>query len=180
VSDPVFHVQLRQFPNAARAFNLSRDELEERFAQPWRAGRSVEFDDRRWEPGKARIAVFQGRSLAPEEIGMGRGWANAARTGREVTEEILAEPSAVDRFKAELPTRATLADLVTLAAERYPGARVSERVALAEQVTWELLHSGQRRLIRGGQVLDRDEWAGALLSWKAWSDPDLWLESAGS
>jgi hypothetical protein len=180
VSDPVFHVQLRQFPNAARAFNLSRDELEERFAQPWRAGRSVEFDDRRWEPGKARIAVFQGRSLAPEEIGMGRGWANAARTGREVTEEILAEPSAVDRFKTELPARATLADLIKLAAERYPGARVSERVALVEQVAWELLHSGHGRLLRGDRVLDRDEWAGVLLSWKAWSDPDLWLESTGS
>lgn len=179
MSDLLFHVQLRQFPNAARAFNLTREELEQRFIQPWRAGRSVEFDDRHWDPGKARMAVYQGRPLAPEEIGMGRGWANAARTGREVTEEILAEPSAVDRFKAELPARATLADLVALAAERHPGARVSERVALAEQVTWELLHSGQRRLTRGGQVLDRDEWAGALLSWKAWSDPDLWLESAG-
>lgn len=177
MSDPVFHVQVRQFPNAARAFNLSREELEERFAQPWRSGRSVELDDRRWNPEKARLAVYEGRPLAPEEIGMGRGWANAARTGRDVTEEILAEPSAVDRFKTELPARATLADLVALAAERYPGSRVSERVALAEEAAWQLLHSGQGRLIRGGRVLDRDEWAGVLLSWNAWTDSDLWLDS---
>ena len=31
----VFHVELRQFPHVARVFNLSREELDARFARPW-------------------------------------------------------------------------------------------------------------------------------------------------
>ena len=127
MTEPVFHVQLRQFPNAARAFNLSREELERRFAEPWRTRRSVELDDRRWNPDKARMSVYEGRPLAREEIGLGRGWANVTRTGRDVTDEVLAQPSAVELFKAALPTRTTLTELMALAASHYPGSRVSER-----------------------------------------------------
>jgi hypothetical protein len=177
VSDPVFHVQLRQFPNVGRAFNLSRQELARRFIEPWRGGRPVELDDRRWNPDKARITVYEGRPLATEEIGLGRGWANATRTGREVTSEVLEEPSAVDEFKAELPARIALSELVALAARRYPGSRVSEQLALAEQAVWQLLHEGRARLTRAGATLGREEWSAALLGWGAWTDREVWLES---
>ena len=177
MSDSVFHIEVRQFPNVARAFNLTRAELEARFAEPWRAGRAVELDDRRWHPEKARIAVIEGRPLEPEEIGLGRGWANATRTGQNVTERVLAEPSAVEQFKAELPSAVALSGLIEHAAVRYPGSRVSERLALAEQAVWELLHEGRARLTRGGRPLDPGQWGPVLLSWAAWTDVELRLES---
>ena len=79
--------------------------------------------------------MYEGRPLAPEELGLGRGWANATRTGRDVTEEILEQPSAVEAFKASLPGRISLPDLLAAAGRRYPGARASERLALAERVS---------------------------------------------
>jgi hypothetical protein len=177
VSGPVFHVELRQFPNVARAFNLSREELETRFAGPWRAGRPVELNDRRWDPHKARIAVYEGRPLATEEIGLGRGWANATRTGHEVTETVLEQLSAVAAFKAELPERIALPELIGRAGARYPGSRVSERLALAEQAVWELLNERRARLTRAGREVDAGEWSAVLLSWEAWTDLDLALQS---
>ena len=177
MSEPVFHVELRQFPNVARAFNLSRAEFEARIAGPWRAGRTIELDDRRWDPDKARLSVYAGRALAPEEIGLGRGWGNASRTGEEVTERVLAQPSAVESFKAELPPRIALPGVVALAGARYPRARVSERLALAEQAVWELLHERRARLTRSGRALAREDWAVVLLRWDAWTSPELWLES---
>lgn len=175
MSEPVFHVELRQFPHVARAFNLTRDEMEARFAAPWRAGRPVELEDRRWDPDRARLTVYEGRALATDEIGLGRGWANATRTGRDATAELLAEPSPVDAFVAELPDRESLPNLIARASARYPQARVSERVALVEQAVWRLLHHGAR-LTRAGAPVARDQWPAVLLAWEAWSDPDLWLE----
>lgn len=180
MTDQVFHVEVRQFPHVARAFNLSHEELERRIAEPWRAGSPVELQDRRWDPHKARIAVYSGRPLAPPEIGLGRGWANAMRTGDEVTDRVLAEPSAVEGFKAELPERVALADVVGLAGARYPQARLSERLALAEQAVWELLHEGRARLTRAGQPLSREDWAVVLLRWESWTDPGVRLEGGSS
>jgi hypothetical protein len=90
--DPlVYHVQLRQFPNLARAFNLSRAELDERFLGPLVRDQLIELDDRRWAPERVKLLVYEGRRLRPEEIGMGRGWGNATRHGTDVTEWLLAE-----------------------------------------------------------------------------------------
>ncbi len=121
--------------------------------------------------------MYEGRPLASEEIGLGRGWANVTRTGREVTAELLKEPSAVDVFTSELPPRAALPELVELAARRYPGSRVSEQLALAEQTVWQLLHAGRARLTRAGAVVHRDQWPAVLLSWEAWTDASVRLES---
>src|SRR5204863_2643722 len=64
----VFHVELRQFPNVARSFNLSESELHARVVGPWVAERPLELDDRRWSPDKARLTIYEGPRLAPEEI----------------------------------------------------------------------------------------------------------------
>lgn len=177
----MFHLELRQFPHVARAFNLDREQLETRILRPWARGEEVEFDHRRWEPGRAKLAIYEGRALATDEIGMGRGWANAGRTGEEVTQRLLAEaqeefdsPPALAQLKRALLARCAESRLgawqvVELAGEGRPGARASERLALAEQAVWELLHEGKLRLLRGDGTLERDEWQPALLSWRTWT-----------
>ena len=42
----VFHVELRQRPNMARAFNLSEEEVIARFLKPLMAGRPLIYEDR--------------------------------------------------------------------------------------------------------------------------------------
>ena len=82
----MFHIQLRQFPNVSREFNLSQDELEARILRPWRAGQMVSSGDRRWAPERAKLTIYEGPELASEDIGMGRGWPNVTRTAAEVTQ----------------------------------------------------------------------------------------------
>jgi len=106
---PMFHLELRQFPHVARAFNLTREELDLRFARPWVGGETVVHDDRRWSPERARLTILEGPELRVEEIGLGRGWATAGRSSRDVTDSVLAEAKrgaqgrpAVEGFKSEL------------------------------------------------------------------------------
>lgn len=182
----MFHVELRQFPSAGRAFNLSGDELQERILGPWLSGEAVEVNERRFSPEKAKLTIYEGRRLGPEEIGLGRGWANVTRSGREVTDRVLsqarqtaADQDPLNRFKhelmaalqVELPVRAVLA----LADERYPGARASERLALAERAVWELLHAGAIQLTRGGGALAPEDWQPVLLAWETWTQTSVTL-----
>jgi hypothetical protein len=182
----VFHVQFRQFPNVARAFNLSRDELYARILVPWAAGESVKWGDRRWSPDRARLTIYEGPALRPEEIGLGRGWANATRSGEDVTARLLAEserPSpreeALEQLKDEVLARAgagrmDVRDVVSVAGGLHPQWRASDRLALAEQAVWELLHRGSLRLARADEaggglgVVGKDEWEPLLLDWATW------------
>jgi len=174
----VYHVQLRQFPNVARLFNLTREELDQRILLSWVAGRAVDVDDRRWSPDRARLTVIEGRRLGPEEIGIGRGWSNATRTGEDVSARLLEELArtsrlarpVVEELKQELLTRMMQGGLpvhmaLPLAGERHPGWRVSDLLALAETAVWELLHQGRLHMVRGGVVVTpRDpERRGALV-----------------
>jgi hypothetical protein len=56
----VFHVELRQFPHQARAFNLSREELDARILGPWISGAPIELQDRRWTSEKAKLTILAG------------------------------------------------------------------------------------------------------------------------
>ncbi len=197
---PVFHVELRQFPHQARAFNLTSEELRARISAPWVAGETVECGDRRWAPERAKLTIFEGPQLRPDEIGLGRGWANATRGGVEVTASILAdaqaqaqhalgesagqtEPSALELEEEILDAcaagRIGVHEALSLASERHPGMRVSERLALAERSVWELLHHGRVRMVRrvaadGGSrwdVVAKREWDAVLLAWATWADP---------
>lgn len=182
----MFHVELRQFPNVARAFNLSGEDLQARIVRPWAAGVPVAWDDRRWNPEKARITIYEGRALGPEEIGLGRGWANATRTGTEVTEQVLEAarvPPALESFKREVlavcaGAPVPLSRLVELAGSRHPQARASERLGLAEDAVWQLLHEQRVSLRRAGdgEPLPAEEWGPALLSWETWRAGQVTLE----
>jgi hypothetical protein len=178
----VFHVELRQFPHQTRAFNLTREELDARIVGPWIAGEAIEMDDYRWLPDRATLTIYEGPLLGLGDMGLGRGWQNVTRKGREVTQEVLIEardesselPTAED-FTAELAARAAagaiaMSGLVELAAEWYPQSRVSERIALAEQAVWELLHSVPVTLSRRGQPVPAYEWQSVLLAWTTWTD----------
>jgi hypothetical protein len=173
----VFHVELKQRPNTSRAFNLTAEELGQRFLAPLRAGQTVTYDEREWEPDKTRLTIYEGRALGPEEIGMGRGWQNVMRSGTEVTEQMLSaaparveRPAEVDRLKERVLGRLTagpqtLAEVVEMADQLLPEARPSQRLSLAELTVWELLHEGTVEL---SGVAGREEWQRVLLGWEAW------------
>jgi hypothetical protein len=85
----VFHVEMRQFPHVARAFNLTEEQLHNQFVDRWVRDQMIVLDDRRWAPERAKLKVYEGPQLASHELGLGRGWSNAARTGHDVTERVL-------------------------------------------------------------------------------------------
>lgn len=183
----LFHVQLRQFPHVTRAFNLSREELDARILAPWAAGRAVELDDRRWEPERAKLTIYEGPELAREEIGLGRGWANVARSGEDVTERLLAQLErmpGLEELKGEIVSMTTrgrvpLPQVVELAGERQLRSLPSEQLALCEQAVWELLHQRKVRMLRGEETLRPDQWQPVLLDWTTWTadGPNgVWLE----
>ncbi len=180
----MFHVELRQFPHQARAFNLTQAELDARIVGPWTSGGTVELEERRWSADKARLTIYEGPALGPEQLGLGRGWANVTRDGEDVTSRLLAEraaPGPITELKREVVDRCAygpvaLGRLVELIAERYPGSRVSERLALCERAVWELLHEGSVRLSRAGAPVGREEWQEVLLRWEAWSGDAVTIE----
>jgi hypothetical protein len=182
----VFHVELRQFPHQARAFNLTREQLDTRIVGPWTSGGAIELDDRRWSSDRAKLTIYEGPELPSDQLGLGRGWANVTREGEDVTARVLAmrsSPLPVAELKRELLDRCAygpvpLRRLVELTGERYPQSRVSERLALCEQTAWELLHEGAVQLVRAGDPVDRADWRGVLLRWEAWSDGAVTVESA--
>jgi hypothetical protein len=193
----VYHVQLRQFPHVTREFNLDAAALRSRILAPWLAGRTVESGDRRWAPERARLTIYEGRALRPDEIGMGRGWANVTRTGQDVTARLLTEAEAEAQAEGEVAgasagARATasselqrtkqliltriaaegeleLRDCVGLAGGVRLGARPSERLALAEQAVWELLHVGAVCMTAPDGAVAPSDWQRVLLDWEAWS-----------
>ncbi len=87
----MFHVELRQFPHQTRAFNLTREQLDARILRPWVSDGAVELDDRRWSSERAKLTVYEGPELSPDQLGLGRGWANVTRAGEDVTARVLAE-----------------------------------------------------------------------------------------
>jgi hypothetical protein len=203
MAETVFHVQLRQFPHSARAYNLSRAELEQRFTRPWASGHEVATEDRKWRPEKAQLTIYESRPLRADEIAIGRGWGNVERAGADVTDRELAAirpaasatraaggpPPALAAVKDELVALTGIAAIpvsraVSLARIAAPGARASERLALAEQAVWELLHERRVELARAGaerQAVPSEEWERLLLSWTTWTKepPELLLIAGG-
>ena len=177
----MFHLELRQFPHVARAFNLSREQLDERFARPWVSGSAIKHEDRSWTADKAKLTIFEGPELRPEEIGMGRGWATVGKTSKEVTETVLAEAfrgsegrANVDLLKGLIESAArrplTFGEVMALAEAEYPTWRASQRLALAEQAVWELLHQRKVGLSDGDGPIESERWQEIVLSWLTWTD----------
>jgi hypothetical protein len=193
----LFHVELRQSINQGRRFNLSREQLDAEFVRPWQAGRVVEIDEHEYRPDHAKIKVFEAPELMISELGVGRGWQSVEKAGEDVTARVLSEaggggavagarpadgrlPAAggpsLAEFKSavvgacSLEPRA-LGDIVRLAGVRYPGARASECLALAEQAVWELLHQQKLAMYADDDSapIPPEGWEAVVLSWDSWT-----------
>jgi hypothetical protein len=176
----LFHLELRQFPHVARSFNLSREELDQRFLAPWVGGSIVEHDDRRWSPERSQLKIFEGPELRLSEIGLGRGWASVIKSSKEVTETVIAEAQRgaqarpeVEALKAAIDEVSgrpiTFEDVMALAAAAHPTWRASQQLALAEQAVWEMLHQGRLTMIAAGEPVPRERWQSIVLSWATWT-----------
>jgi len=175
----VFHVELRRFPHVARAFNLGAEEVQARIVLPWVRGVPVRLQDRNWPPDRARLTIYEGPEIAAEERGLGRGWSAVTREGENVTARMVKAAGGLVPRASELKRRLVdaegpvgLSEAVALAG---PGGRPSERLAVAEQAVWELLHEGAVALTRSGTQVSAGEWEGLLLRWETWSDPAIQL-----
>lgn len=176
----MYHVELRQFPHVARAFNLHREDLETRFLRPWLAGDMIDYDDRRWAADRVRLKILEGPEVTIEEMGLGRGWAEAGRSSSDVTDSVIAQARRGAEARPELEAlkdaaeevaagrHVTLQDVMALAAAAHPGWRASEQLALAEQTVWEMLHQGRLEMSAAGQPVPRERWQAFVLSWESW------------
>jgi hypothetical protein len=159
----MFHVELRQFPHNACAFNLDEDELYEKLAGPWSRDEWVELGERKWSPHRAKLTVLEGPRLELADLSMGRGWRNAEHLGKDVTDTVLARAGARQGAEAvatvapsvagSLAPEAGLEGLLgqdpdallaawRLAAERRPELAPSEALALAERTLGALDGAG--------------------------------------
>jgi len=176
----VYHLELRQFPHTARAFNLDRATLDTRFLKPFVTGEPIDYDDRRWPPEKTRVTVLEGPPLEQAELGLGRGWGNATKRGEDVTKQVLSEiergadarpevESLKDAIAEVARTPITFVDAVALAAARQPLWRASEQLSLAEQAVWELLHQARLQMVDGERTVPLEQWQPIVLRWSTWS-----------
>jgi hypothetical protein len=170
----VFHVELRRFPHVARAFNLSEEELRLRIVLPWVRGAAVRLEDRSWTPDRSRLTIYEGPEVAAEDRGLGRGWAAVTRDGEDVTARMTEAAGRLLPRRSDLKRRlmdtvgpVPLSQVVAMAGH---AGRPSERLAVAEQALWELLHQGSAALIRpaGGESVPSEEWEALLLDWRSW------------
>lgn len=178
----VFHVQLREGSQVARAFNLSEPAVRRQFIAPLQAGGVFTYADQEWEAARTKLTILEGPELRGNELMMGQGWANAQRVAGDVTDRIQRGPSrpsardpAVDRLKERLVGRlaagpVALGEVVDLAEDLMRSRRVSELVAAAELTAWELLHEGLAALEADRAPVPAEEWQPRLLS------PDSWLD----
>jgi hypothetical protein len=84
-----FHVEVSTPLRHARAFNLSLEELRQTVLDPWLSRRPFELGDRKWNPEESELKVLEGPELSNPELSFGQGWANAQRSGGEVTARVL-------------------------------------------------------------------------------------------
>jgi hypothetical protein len=147
----MFHVELRQFPHNACAFNLTEAELA-RIVEPWSRDEWIEFGERKWSPHQARLTVLDGPHLPIEELAMGRGWRNAQHHSTDVTERVIAQalastaaapaaggtvtepPADITELQSLLGSDpGALLQAWRLAAQRRPELSPSESLTLAER-----------------------------------------------
>jgi hypothetical protein len=157
----VYHVQLYTRLHQARVYNLSDEELQREFLDPMRGPGLFVYEGHEYEPRKTKLSVYEAERLRPDQISMGRGWANVVKLGKDVTKDVLAQRStpapapgtvaAVAQLKERLIGRlsagpVTLQEIITMAGDLMPGSDAAEQLAASHRAASELLHSGSADL----------------------------------
>jgi hypothetical protein len=191
----VYHFELRSSIHVAHAFNLAEAELDRAVLDDWRRGDVVVFGDRRWEPDRTQLKIYEGRALSGPELSFGRGWANAVKRADDVTDRLVAAPTkpaaaaaaapALDALRREVLAqcragRIPVHQVLWLTNRWYPERRASDRLALAETAVWGLLHEDLVGLRRVGPApddvadapVDPADWEAILLDWTTWAAAD--------
>lgn len=88
----------------ARVFNLDREDLIAKVAQPWLEDRTIQMGEREWTPRLSSLRILEGPRMETTDLSFGQGWANAERACEDVTRIVLDEappPPAPDAFVVE-------------------------------------------------------------------------------
>jgi len=88
----------------ARVFNLDREDLIAKVAQPWLEDRTIQMGDREWVPRRSSLRILEGPRMETADLSFGQGWANAERACEDVTRALLETappPPAPDAFVVE-------------------------------------------------------------------------------
>ena len=147
-----------------RQFNLSEAELWRRFIAPLMAGRDFTYEGHEFIPTRTRITILDGPNLRADQLALGRGWQNAQRLGRDVTEALLA--TARQRTQNSAATAASApveilrerligrlcagpvaaGEIAALAAELMPSSGEDDRRMAAQRAAWMLIERGLAEL----------------------------------
>ncbi len=84
-----FHVRLQRWLRTEDAFNLSEQEVRERFVDAWRRGEPIIIRGRTWVPRQATISIREGPALTSSQRSWGQGWMKAHEVGEDVTDRFL-------------------------------------------------------------------------------------------
>lgn len=184
----MYHVELREFPHNAHAFNLDASRLEATIVGPFVRGEVFNFGDYEWVPQRTALTILEGPELPLHQLGLGRGWARAQHSAKDVTDAILV--SARERRPPDsAPMRSRgierqilehcavtpvhLNQIWLLAETAEPEASAGELLVLAERSLGQLLSEGLVEVCRGegpdAPALSSDEVKALLRAAGAWS-----------
>jgi hypothetical protein len=153
----MYHVQLYTRLHQARVYNLEMEELQREFLDPMRGSGLFVYEGHEWEPRKTKLSVYEADRLRPDQISMGRGWANVMKIGKDVTLEVMAQrpapappagsAAAVSQLKERLIGRlsagpVTLQEIIVMAGGLMPESDAAEQLAASHRAAAELLHTG--------------------------------------
>jgi hypothetical protein len=144
-----YHVELRQFPHNFCHFNLSEHELYDTIVGPWAREQWIELGERKWSPHQAKLTVLEGPHLPIDQLSMGRGWRNAQRAGRDVTEQVLATARAANESSLQTGPAGSVG--LTLPTQGVPTA--ADEGLLADSLGLELLTQ-----LAGGELSLQRAW----------------------
>jgi hypothetical protein len=190
----MYHVELRESPQRAHAFNLDAARLHAEVVNPWLAGQIFEFGGSEWVPQRMGVVILEGPELPLHSLGMGRGWNNAVRGSKDVTKEVLEAAQAANAGRTSATARAgagrapdierdilarcavgplSLPAVWDRAEIVAPDASAGERLVLAEAALNHLLAEGHVELCRGedrgAASLPPSEADAVLRAREAWS-----------
>jgi hypothetical protein len=188
----MYHVELREFPHNTHAYNLGAPRLQAEILGHWVRGEIFNFAEHDWVPQRTELTIIEGPELPLSQTGLGRGWTNALRGGKDVTAQVLETARATLSASAGAPARSpelehdilkrlalgpvSLAGVWRLAQSAAPDASPGERLATAERAISQLLRDDFVELCRGGEPGAAAIWGDArarvLRSTTEWSGDD--------